>query len=269
MNPLVSPLFRYAYYYNAKSACTSHRKIMLELHRSLLPNGDELRLWDVNSTFTVSNFPDDYAEYFTFTIVRNPYQRLVSAYLDKCFEFKYPDDKRYQNQAFNNSIHAPLFASVGRAIDFSIGYSFHEFIDYLTGAETKNYAGVDHHFLPQLARPETPPMDAVYRIEDDIAEMKAIFDEILRDNPHRREYARRLCDKHGVSRENVTVDDGDQRITYEGFLGDSKFGALDELKRDGFKFDYGSFYNDDIARQVTALVQEELDLYGYSFPFEA
>lgn len=269
MIPLVSPKFNYIYYYNPKSACSTHRTIFLELHRDVISEGQEMRLKDVNARFRPTGVLDSKVTsgFYKYTVVRNPYSRLVSAYLDKCFEFKYAAHKRYKNEQLVKTIQEPISQFLRRGVDLETGYSFHEFIDYLKLRKTRSYRGVNMHFHPQLFRDGNVKLNAAYRIEDDIEQMKKIYREIFIDHPIKKQQAEELCDEYALKKVNPTVALADERSVYDGFVGNANFTLLNKLKDAGSKFDYGSFYNEEILLKVSEIAREELDLYEYSFPY--
>lgn len=241
---------------------------MLELHRDVLDGGETLQISDVNRIFRLSNQPElkKAKGFFRFTIVRNPYARLVSAYLDKCVEFRYDEHERHSHAALIGSVQRPISEFLGRPIDHSVGYSFADFVDYLLDAKKRKYAGVDMHFWPQLTT-DRSRMNATYRVEDDLSYLEAIYDEIFAADQQRRTHARQLVRAIGPQVLNPTVNDPEHRRQHEGFVGRHNFAELMALRSDDVKFDYGSFYDGDIAEKVSDLVSKELTLYGYDFPF--
>ncbi len=82
------------------------------------------------------------ASYFSFIVLRNPFQRLVSAYADKFV---------YKSRGEHTDHHAaPVIAAVqrgrGNAVDLPAGISFREFVQHLHAAEDHQ---LDPHWLPQ------------------------------------------------------------------------------------------------------------------------
>lgn len=85
MIPIVNDRYKYILLYSAKSGCTSLRSLYLDVHRDELTQDQLDRLdWYHNLNEVQAFDPKaDYSEYFTYTITRNPYSRVVSAYLDQ------------------------------------------------------------------------------------------------------------------------------------------------------------------------------------------
>lgn len=85
MEAIVNNKYRYIMFYGAKVACTSLRNLYLALHR------DELSEQQLNSLDEYHNLNEvcpfdpqaDYTGYYKFYISRNPYSRIVSAFLDQ------------------------------------------------------------------------------------------------------------------------------------------------------------------------------------------
>ena len=85
MIPIVNDKYRYILLYSAKVACTSLRKLYLELHRDELSDAQRNHLRAYHNINEVQRYnPDkDYSGYTSFAITRNPYARIISAFLDQ------------------------------------------------------------------------------------------------------------------------------------------------------------------------------------------
>lgn len=85
MVPVVNKKYRYILLYSAKAACTSLRTLYLDVHRDELTEKQLAQLdWYHNLNEVQAYDPGaDYSDYFTYVITRNPYSRIVSAYLDQ------------------------------------------------------------------------------------------------------------------------------------------------------------------------------------------
>lgn len=72
-------------FYGAKAACTSLRTLYLAIHRDELSEQQENQLDSYHNLSEVCPFdPDkDYRDYYSFYLSRNPYNRVVSAFLDQ------------------------------------------------------------------------------------------------------------------------------------------------------------------------------------------
>ena len=85
MIPVVNDRYRFIFFYAAKSGCSSLRKLYLMLHGDELDQiqKDELRLYHNLNEVCPYDEEKDYADYFKYIITRNPYSRIVSAFLDQ------------------------------------------------------------------------------------------------------------------------------------------------------------------------------------------
>ncbi len=98
----------------------------------LLRNDTGVRITD----YSYLNAP----EYFKFVILRNPFERLVSAYIDKFVKNEMP-------QPFAHPVIKDVHRYLGIEPDLRKGITFNHFIKYL--ATTKNDMYLDTHWRPQ------------------------------------------------------------------------------------------------------------------------
>ena len=85
MECVVNDKYRYIMFYGAKVACTSLRNLYLAIHRDEMSDEQLSNLVSYHNLNDVCPFdPDkDYSKYYKFYISRNPYGRVVSAFLDQ------------------------------------------------------------------------------------------------------------------------------------------------------------------------------------------
>jgi len=85
MIPVVNDQYRYIFLYSPKVGCTSIRRIYLELHKHEMSETELSSLdkyHNLNEVFPYDQ-AKDYSNYTTFILTRNPYSRIVSAFLDQ------------------------------------------------------------------------------------------------------------------------------------------------------------------------------------------
>lgn len=85
MIPVVNHQYRYLLFYSAKVACTHLRELYLALHSDEMTVAERAQLdeyHNLNEVFPI-DWNRDYSEYERFVITRNPYPRIVSAFLDQ------------------------------------------------------------------------------------------------------------------------------------------------------------------------------------------
>lgn len=91
MECVVNDKYKYIMFYGAKAACTSLRNLYLAIHRDEMSEQQLGELDSYHNLNVVCPFePDaDYSNYYKFYISRNPYERVVSAFLDQYTFAKY------------------------------------------------------------------------------------------------------------------------------------------------------------------------------------
>ena len=55
--------------------------------------------------------------------------------------------------------------------------------------------------------------------------------------------------------------------TASGYLGDLSFDDLEQLKEDGYIFDYSGFYNEKTRALLEEIFRQEIQAYEYNFPY--
>jgi len=262
--PVVNTRHKYIFYYNPKSACSTYRRFYLTLHKNELK--DKTLEVEVNHHNVVKIWPFDstkrYKNFFRYSIVRNPYSRVVSAFLDKCCELHHPPQLRFKREPFLKSIHQPIFDFLGRAPEFQMGYTFEEFLSYLE--ENIDNELLDLHFRPQY-KPQVH-LDAFYKIEEDTSQLTQIYEQILRDRPWLLKKARRLIEKHGKKMLNPSKSKKGEPLPAEFSLEGRYFDELTELN-EKYELTYAHFYSPETRKRVESIYRPEIEYYGYSFPY--
>ncbi len=265
MIPLVSDKYRYIYFFNPKSACSTYRHLFLDLHRDELPadQRESASIHDARVLFAPRS-GIDFRNYFRFTIVRNPFARIVSSYLDKCFEINAPPAERYRvPEHHQRLIFQPIFSFLQRTPDFDRGFSFQEFLQYLQFAADKQLKP-DIHFRAQI--PVGTRIDGYYRIEDPIEELMAIFHHVFSSDYYRLNLESRIR-HHSGRKVNASLGEGSDKTYREKDLAGAPFDVLNRLRDEGFRFHYSSFYDESSRQLVASIFERELAYYEYSFPY--
>jgi hypothetical protein len=149
---MVSRQHRLLYVPVAKCACTSLKTMMIKLAGIDCPDiAVELGVHVVTDKFNtgaqLKDLPMDTArqilasdDYFKFSVVREPFERLVSAYLEK---FVY---RRHSRSNLEHTGPVLTAAQGGVDIDPQRGISFDQFIAYILGQDPYD---LDPHWRPQ------------------------------------------------------------------------------------------------------------------------
>lgn len=172
---MVSERHKLMYIPVAKCACTSLKSMMVELAgvdraAIALELGVHFVTDRFNTGVQLKDKPIDEArkilasdEYFKFSVIRDPFERLVSAYLEKFV---------YKRHSQRNLMHTrPVISHVqGTAdIDLQQGISFDQFLEYILGQDAFD---LDAHWRPQyLYFRGVPHISRIYRLEG-IAELE-------------------------------------------------------------------------------------------------
>ena len=85
MIPIVNHKYKYILLYSAKSGCTPLRSLYLSVHKDELNQAEIASLDGYHNLNIVQPYDPsaDYSDYYAYTITRNPYGRVVSAFLDQ------------------------------------------------------------------------------------------------------------------------------------------------------------------------------------------
>lgn len=85
MIPVVNQRYKFILLYSAKAGCTSLRSLYLDVHRDELTTEQLSDLDEYHNLNEVHAYDpeQDYSNYFAYIITRNPYSRVVSAFLDQ------------------------------------------------------------------------------------------------------------------------------------------------------------------------------------------
>lgn len=85
MTPVVNHKYKYLFLYSAKVGCTSLRQLYLALHNDEFSDTQksDLDLYHNLNEIQPAVIGEEYNGYFSYLITRNPYPRIVSAFLDQ------------------------------------------------------------------------------------------------------------------------------------------------------------------------------------------
>ncbi len=263
MIPLVNYNYQYIFYYNPKSACSTFRKLFLSLHRNELEDIEGVTHHNLRHYWPIlAN--RDYSDFLVYTVVRNPFTRVISAYLDKCVEIKFNESIRFKNKNYNRLIHQPIFDFLGRERNFSLGYSFEEFLTYLN--ENIYDPALDVHF--KLQSSPNVRLDFFHRIEDGNEHYYSLVSKIFKDNSTVLNSVKNFFESDNKSKTSNTtfssefVEDKELQS-----LTNSSFDEMKNLYNNKVRLNYEKFYNEETKRLVTLIYNGDLDYYNYSFPY--
>ena len=227
----------------AKNGCTSLKSLMVDL--SDIPDKAAVRERvheATDSANTGLHLKDKSAEnvarilaapgYFRFAVVRDPFDRLVSAYVEK---FVVKRGAAYQHYATG-----PVVAAVqGQAeADHAAGITFRQFAEYVTATPPER---LDPHWRPQIDYFRDVPLDRLYGLGD--------FDLLERDlSLHCGEPVR--IDHRNRSR-------GQTRLVAES-VADMSPAALEGI---AMRLSSESFFDADLGLRVGCYFAADLTLY--------
>ncbi len=258
MISIVNDRYKYILFFSAKAGCTSIRKLYLAVHGEELSKSQQTELneyHNVNALFAYD--PErDYSDYYTVIITRNPYSRIVSAYLD---QFVYTRQETARNMMANSSEPEP-----------------DNFLAFLESLKSIPDAQRDEHFQTQAffafkpmvvtkASPryrwlkQKPPQAMGIKECADISTlnktMQRVFKRVLRDDKAKLDHALKEL-------KNL-------RKTNSSFYGETNFKdaaqlsnkELDELVFAPKPQDF--FTSERVRNLVEEIYQADFDLFGY------
>jgi hypothetical protein len=174
--------------------------------------------------------------YFRFKITRNPYDRAVSSYVH-CLR--------------TGLLHKSYTKAQSEDLSF---YDYLLHLKSLSFSTFKDYAG-SHAGLQgtlyewDLFQKKTPLFHEIVHAEDPLP-------SLIRINQQKgTNYTLGFSSTHYAKRTNTFKDK---------FIGKEKWKEI----KNNIPKDYGLFYNEEIKQLVESLYSVDLQMYGYSFPFE-
>ncbi len=189
--------------------------------------------------FLVSDFNLITSKY-TFVILRCPYKRLASAFLDKAVDLKVPFLK--QCKAINPSIN-----SHEAMIDFANNMSFSSFVKSIISLPHER---LDEHFRHQVDFLVFEEYDRWFSFEEFDCTQKQLYDEIGFITHDTRERI-----GHHTSR----------LLSVEGAYSDTSIRDLRKMKLTGYAPNIRSLYDDMSKILVTEYFSDDLTLYHEKF----
>ncbi len=195
MECVVNDKYKYIMFYGAKAACTSLRNLYLAIH------GDEMSEQQLASLDSYHNLnvvcpfePDhDYSNYYKFYISRNPYERVVSAFLDQ-----YTFAKHQSVQAMLDAC-TPENGEPQTFVEFL--HYLRKVPDYLRDShfQTQSHFGYKEILKrkPRLRRmlPDQLALDFYADVSGFNHHLNKIYAKIFSKHPHMRDRAQREIPK--------------------------------------------------------------------------
>jgi hypothetical protein len=237
---LLDPQQRFIYCPIAKAACSSVKRWFLEISGDTRPfrGHDDARLAEYTLRMqhgaALSLLRNE--RVFTFTFVRNPWSRLVSAYLNKCLTLNKISERFLRSLGQGNEVEQ------GRVLRLQPTVTFRQFVHFLSTGNSRQF---DVHWRPQYLFLRDNRFDFIGRVEqleNDFAKVSA-----------------RLGIDHPLGHINVTRYD---RQSSDDIVADC---TPQQLQARGAYPDYRQFYPPDLQQLVGQIYARDIELFGYSF----
>lgn len=238
---MFSPKFSYAIYYNPKSACTSLRRLFVELHADEVEGDDVPSVNHAPTVFPLRGAGDHPAIH----VVRHPQTRVVSAFIDKVVSRYYAPQL-----CTGDDVYRWRFGA-----DQSLwgGLTFMDFLAYL--GENRHCA--DIHFQVQ------PAIDGnveTVRVEKLAAELEFAYG---RHVPELAERVRQFLASPDA-RSNLSLHTTNvvrQALPNAHLMTAAELGRL---LQDGIGFESRDFISVDTTAEMTKFLRDEAEAHGYT-----
>lgn len=235
---LYSSKFKYMAYYCAKSGCSSLRNFFVETHKKELPEEGQtgLTIHNANVHFRP---PDslDKSKVKKFVLVRNPYTRVVSMYLNKYIGSNSHIKKSMKEKGVSNPIK---------------GESFFSFLKFLEDLKKNNMLNkIDGHMYEQVYNLPSDETIQVVKLENMEEELSDFFNTFS---------TKELLNK---SQKMFKKDDMhiNKTKTKEKVMANVTHHEFNEEK--AIAPTYEAFYNNEARDLVYQLYKEDFKRFGY------
>ena len=163
-NYYINDKYKFIIFTNQKSANTSIRKWILYFFKNKIANNiEELRHITNNMRKNILNLDNFPYHYKKIIIVRHPYSRSVSLFLDK---FVKKEDKIYKKLSKDN-------------------LNFIEFLKLLKERKKNNFKSLDGHYFPQSLNKKNINFEHIVKVEDNFnKKMNNIIKKITKNKDY-------------------------------------------------------------------------------------
>lgn len=237
---LLDPQQRFIYCPIAKAACSSVKRWFLEIAGDSRPfsGHDDARLHEhtLRTQHGAALALLRSERIYTFTFVRNPWSRLVSAYLNKCLTLNKISER------FLRSVGQAGAIQQGRVSRMQPTLTFRQFVQFLSDGNPRQF---DVHWRPQHFFLRDNRFDFIGRVERLAEDFAIVSDHLGIDHP--------------LGHINVTQYD---RQASHDVVADC---TPQELQAHGAFPDYRQFYTLELERLVARLYARDIELFGYSY----
>ncbi|MBE9143964.1 tetratricopeptide repeat protein [Planktothrix mougeotii] len=247
---IVDRNYRFVYCPIPKVACSSFRKLAVELSETAnkeevmsLPL-DQLHAY-VKKYFTLSNYNYSEAckilegdEYFKFVFVRNPWHRLVSAYLDKFV-------KRQPPAHYVRDVIRAVYKRKNQAPDYDNSITFKQFVeDYLMITPDED---LNEHWQPQNCFLGNVNFDFIGK-----------FENLAEDYQFIKSKLKISLDLPWLNKSTSPKNAADSSENLSDFY-PSELGKLPASPN------YRQFYSDNLIEVVRSRYKQDIDKFEYKF----
>ncbi|MEM1252666.1 MAG: sulfotransferase family protein [Cyanobacteria bacterium P01_H01_bin.21] len=254
---IVNHEYRFVYCPIPKVACSSLKRVMVELC-SLRNTEEILRLPNdlfhtyIHHNLSLSSYIEDEAlsflrttNYFKFAFVRNPWSRLVSAYLNKFVEAP-----SFQNHTFipdnAREVISACYQAKDLQPDFQKMITFRQFLNYISKTPDDL---LDGHWKPQYLFLSDYAFDFIGRLENLEDDFETLREKL--NLPVSIPWSNKTSSKH-------STDDSQQLENLADFYPTETIALTSPSK-------YQQFYTPDLIDLVRNRYEEDIKRFGYKF----
>lgn len=181
-------------------------------------------------------------EYFKFTFVRNPWERLVSAFYSKFVKLSPEKQPNFVRHVIEN-----IYSYENALADYKKSISFKQFVEYLARTDDQN---LNEHWKPQASFLSNVEFTFIGRMEKFPEDMKYLLEEL--NIPDEYSLENRNKTKYGLIEKNLSPSEL------------SSLHAL-EIKERGLYVTYDRFYTSALRNLVRERYGQDIEILHYSF----